>query len=70
MRPDEITTQQPPIPEGPEMLEAMREGVLEALNKHQDEGVSIITWDRQAKRTVEIPADQIDAWIRATGRDS
>ena len=66
MRPDETAVQEPRATEGLTMLEAMKLGVDQALLDHQAQGVPIITWDADAKRIVEVPADQIPAWIEAT----
>ena len=48
------------------MLELMGRGVAEALRKHQEQGVPVVTWDRETRQTVIIPADQIAAWLQRT----
>ena len=66
MRPDETAgIHEPRATDGLTMLEAMKLGVDQALRDHQTQGVPIITWDADAKRIVEVPADQIPAWIEA-----
>ena len=69
MRPDEATVQDTPTLDHSPMLEAMKLGVAEALRNHRDHGVPVVTWDAKTKQTVEIPADQIAAWIEATKLD-
>ena len=45
--------------DGPEMIAAMRLGVIEALRDHKLQGRSVITWDRDSQQIVEIPPDQL-----------
>lgn len=66
MRPDEAVIQDVRIPRGQAMLDAMRLGVRKALQEHHERGVPIITWDAQKQEIVEIPAEQIPAWLEAT----
>ena len=46
-------------PEGPEMISAMRRGVVEALREHKHEGRSVVTWDRENQQIVEVLPDEI-----------
>ena len=66
MRLDEAKVQEISVRDSAAMLEAMGRGVAQALQKHQDLGVPIITWDAKAQRIVEVPAADIPAWIKAT----
>ncbi len=66
MQPDEAMVQVADAPDSLVMLEAMRLGVEKALANHHAQGVSIITWDASAQRIVEVPADEIPAWTKAT----
>ncbi len=70
MRPDETSVQEPQTSDELPMLEAMKLGVDQALRNHQDQGVSIITWDRSTERIVEVPADQIPEWSEAANPPS
>ena len=63
MPPEKSTIQEVPTLDKAAMLAAMELGVAEALRKHRDQGVSIITWDAESQQIVETPADQIPSWI-------
>ena len=63
MRPDEANIKEVPARDAGSMLAAMKRGVAEALRKHRDQGVSIITWDAANQQIVEVPPDQIPNWI-------
>lgn len=45
--------------EGPDMIAAMRQGVVEALREHKREGRSVIAWDRETQQIVEVPPEEI-----------
>jgi hypothetical protein len=45
--------------EGQEMVALMRRGVVEALREHKSLGRSVIVWDPETRKVVEIPAVEI-----------
>lgn len=67
MQADESTIPDVPTRDKAAMLAAMKLGVAEALRKHREQGVPIVTWDRQSQQIVEIPADQIPGWVDEVG---
>jgi hypothetical protein len=56
---NESDLREPRAAEGPEMIAAMRRGVIEALREHKREGRSIVAWDRESQQIVEIPPSEI-----------
>jgi hypothetical protein len=56
---NESELREPRAAEGPEMIAAMRRGVIEALREHKHEGRSVIAWDRKTQQIVEVPPGEI-----------
>jgi hypothetical protein len=48
-----------PQVDGAEIVRAMKSGVRDALREHKRLGQSIVVWDRENQKIVEIPAEEI-----------
>jgi hypothetical protein len=56
---NETDLREPRAAEGPEMIAAMRQGVVEALVEHKNSDRSVIVWDRDTRQIVVVPPEEI-----------
>ena len=68
---NETKSPEPRTAEGPEMIQLMRQGVVEALLEHNRRGQSVIVWDRESNQVVHVkPEDIVVPEIEPSGIES
>lgn len=60
MNPEESPVVADTLSPGQEMVRAMNIGVRRALREHKRLGQSIVVWDHENQKPVEVPAAEID----------